>query len=45
VSTLAITKKETGSWRMPILQFVIYTISAYILAVSSVNLIKFLGIA
>ncbi len=45
VSTLAITKKETGSWRIPILQFFIYTFSAYFLAVISVNLINFFGIA
>jgi ferrous iron transport protein B len=29
MSTLAITKKETGSWKWAIIQFVFYTVLAY----------------
>jgi ferrous iron transport protein B len=44
ISTLAISRKETGSWRLPILQFVIYSGGAYVLAVIAVNLLRSFGI-
>lgn len=44
VSTIAITKKETGGWRIPILQIVIYTGAAYLLTFVTVNGLRFFGV-
>jgi ferrous iron transport protein B len=44
ISTIAITKKETGGWRIPILQIIIYTGSAYLLTFITVNGLRFIGI-
>jgi len=43
-STLAIVRKETGSWKIPILQQLVYTGVAYIFALGAVNALKALGI-
>jgi len=44
LSTVAIAKKETGSWRIPVLQIVIFTAIAYILTVVTVNGLRAIGI-
>lgn len=44
LSTVAIAKKETGSWRIPILQIVIFTSLAYIMAFITVNGLRAVGI-
>jgi ferrous iron transport protein B len=43
LSTVAVSKKETGSWRIPVLQLIIFTSTAYILTVITVNGLRFLG--
>ncbi|MCZ2269955.1 MAG: ferrous iron transport protein B [Ignavibacteriales bacterium] len=45
LSTVAVSRKETGGWRIPILQIVIFTSTAYILTFFTVNLLRFAGIA
>jgi ferrous iron transport protein B len=45
LSTVAISKKETGSWRIPILQVLIFTSTAYILMFITVNGLRALGIS
>ena len=45
ISTLAISRKETGSWRLPIMQFVIYSGGAYLLAVIVVTLLRSFGVS
>lgn len=44
VSTLAISRQETGSWRIPMLQLFIYTSIAYILTFITVNGLRAFGI-
>ncbi|MBS1518510.1 MAG: ferrous iron transport protein B [Bacteroidetes bacterium] len=44
LSTVAISRKETGSWRIPVLQIVVFTSIAYILAFVTVNGLRFFGI-
>ncbi len=44
ISTIAISKKETGSWRIPALQVLIYSSLAYIFAFISVNGLRALGV-
>ena len=44
LSTVAISKKETGGWRIPILQILIFTSTAYILMFITVNGLRALGI-
>ncbi len=44
ISTLAISKQETGGWRIPMLQLFIYTSIAYILTFITVNGLRALGI-
>lgn len=44
LSTVAICKKETGSWRIPILQIIIFTSLAYILTFITVNGLRALGV-
>ncbi len=43
LSTVAVSKKETGGWRIPILQLIIFTSTAYILTFITVNLINLSG--
>lgn len=43
LSTVAVSRKETGSWRIPALQLIIFTSTAYILTVITVNGLRFLG--
>ncbi len=42
-STLAVARKETGSWKIPVLQQIIYTAGAYGLAWITVGALKALG--
>ncbi len=45
LSTVAVSKKETGGWRIPILQIVIFTSTAYFLTFVTVNALQFLGVS
>lgn len=45
LSTVAVSKKETGGWRIPILQLLIFTSLAYILTFITVNGLRALGVA
>ncbi len=45
ISTLAISRKETGGWRIPILQLVLFTSFGYIFAFIAVNGLRMLGIS
>ena len=42
MSTMAVSRKETGSWRIPLIQFFIFTSSAYCFAVIVVNGLRIL---
>ena len=44
LSTVAIARKETGGWRIPILQLVLFSTIAYAAALVTVNGLRFLGI-
>ncbi len=44
LSTVAVSKKETGGWRIPILQVLIFTSMAYFLAFLTVNGLRLLGV-
>ena len=44
LSTVAVSRKETGSWRIPILQILIFTTISYLLTLITVNGIKLLGV-
>ena len=44
ISTLAVSRKETGSWRIPLLQLIIFTSTAYIFTFFIVNILKSFGI-
>ena len=44
ISTLAISRKETGSWRIPMLQLFIFSSTAYIMAFITVNGLRLIGI-
>ncbi len=44
VSTLAVSRKETGSWRMPAIQFFMFTTLAYIFTFLTVNGLRILGV-
>lgn len=44
LSTVAIAKKETGSWRIPVLQIVIFTLLAYVMTLITYNGLRFIGI-
>lgn len=44
LSTVAITKKETGSWRFPLLQIAVFTLLAYLLTFITVNGLRALGV-
>jgi ferrous iron transport protein B len=43
-STVAVAKKETGSWRIPVLQVVVYTVMAYVLAFIAYNGLNLIGV-
>jgi len=45
LSTAAVCRKETGSWKIPLMQIGIYTAMAYILAFSAYNLLNLVGIS
>jgi len=45
LSTVAIAKKETGGWKIPIMQVVVFTALAYVLAVVTVNGLKIIGVS
>ena len=44
LSTVAVSKKETGGWKIPILQVLIFTTLAYVMTFITVNGLRFLGI-
>jgi len=44
LSTVAVSKKETGGWRIPILQIILFSSTAYILSFITVNGLRALGI-
>ncbi len=43
LSTVAVSRKETGGWRIPLLQIMIFTTTAYLFTLITVNGIKLLG--
>jgi len=45
ISTLAITKKETGGWKLPLIQVVVYTGAAYLVMFIVVNSLRFFGVS
>ncbi len=45
ISTLAVSRKETGGWRIPALQLIIFTSVAYILTFITVNGLRAIGIS
>jgi len=45
LSTIAISRKETGSWRIPILQLIIFSGLAYFLSFVAVNGLRILGLS
>jgi ferrous iron transport protein B len=44
MSTMAVSRKETGSWRIPLIQFFIFTSTAYVFTFIVVNGLRALGI-
>lgn len=44
ISTIAVSKKETGGWRIPLLQLLIFTSTAYLLTLITVNLLQLIGV-
>ncbi|NNJ52667.1 MAG: ferrous iron transport protein B, partial [Ignavibacteriaceae bacterium] len=44
ISTIAVSRKETGGWRIPVIQVFVFTTLAYVMALITVNGLKFLGI-
>jgi len=44
LSTVAVSKKETGGWKIPILQVVIFTSLAYVMTFITVNGLRAIGI-
>ena len=44
LSTVAVSRKETGGWRIPLLQIVVFTGIAYLFAFITVNGLRALGI-
>ncbi len=44
LSTIAVSRKESGGWRIPILQIVIFTAAGYLLTFLSVNGLRALGL-
>ncbi|MBK9333757.1 MAG: hypothetical protein IPM96_15460 [Ignavibacteria bacterium] len=44
LSTVAISKKETGGWKIPLLQVVTFTLLAYVSAFITVNGLRYFGV-
>ncbi|MCW8803794.1 MAG: ferrous iron transport protein B [Ignavibacteriaceae bacterium] len=44
LSTIAVSRKETGGWKIPILQVFIFTSLAYVMTFITVNGLRFFGI-
>jgi ferrous iron transport protein B len=44
ISTIAVSRKETGGWRIPLLQLLIFTSTAYLLTFITVNLLQMISI-
>jgi ferrous iron transport protein B len=44
LSTVAVSRKETGSWRIPLLQVILFTTIAYTVTLITVSGLRFLGI-
>jgi len=44
LSTVAVSRKETGGWKIPLLQVFIFTSLAYIMTLITVNGLRFFGI-
>lgn len=44
ISTLAVSRKETGSWRIPLLQVTLFTVLAYLFTFITVNGLRFFGL-
>jgi ferrous iron transport protein B len=44
LSTVAVSRKETGGWRIPVLQLIIFTAGAYLLTFLTVNGLRAIGI-
>jgi ferrous iron transport protein B len=44
LATVAVSRKETGGWKIPILQVVIFTSLAYVMTFITVNGLRFFGI-
>ncbi len=45
ISTIAVTRKETGGWRIPVFQLIIYSGLAYLFSFAVVNGLQFLGVS
>ena len=45
ISTIAVSRKETGGWRIPILQILIFTSTAYLLTFITVHGLRALGVS
>ncbi len=45
ISTIAVSRKETGGWRIPILQILIFTSTAYFLTFITVHGLRALGVS
>lgn len=45
LSTVAIAKKETGGWKIPVMQIVVFTALAYVFTVIVVNGLKAMGVS
>ncbi|NWF50889.1 MAG: ferrous iron transport protein B [Ignavibacteriaceae bacterium] len=45
LSTAAVARKETGSWRIPILQIIIFSTFAYVFTFITVNVLQAIGIS
>lgn len=45
LSTVAVSRKETGGWRIPVLQILIFTSVAYLLTFITVNGLRVIGIS
>jgi ferrous iron transport protein B len=44
LSTVAVARKETGSWKIPVLQVIFYTVMAYVLALAAYNGLNLIGV-
>jgi ferrous iron transport protein B len=44
MSTLAVSKKETGSWKIPLIQQGVYSVAAYLTALAAVHALRWFGV-